>query len=286
MQQREGFSARTLALSTAAAELGRVILREGQSGSVRAALLGNVLATAALVLLAVFVSWNAARLRRPGFVGNCCCAAFLFWYLWELVRTAAMIQQVCWEQFSSMAFFGLLPLLLWAGWSLGCELYDRMAAVLGAFVVLGSLFCLLGLAGQLEWQHLVMGESGRSFALPDAFFTPNISRSRFFVRVKMLRRPVKNQRCGFRSSLQSFLPAIRWGWHFCLVRRRAIRAMSFCGRGASGASPASMPHSCSSGWRRRSFASVFLSAQRGCSVSGLPGGPRAQRARRLHNEPP
>ena len=116
MQQREGFSARTLALSTAAAELGRVILRAGQSGSVRAALLGNVLATAALVLLAVFVSWNAARLRRPGFVGNCCCAAFLFWYLWELVRTAAMIQQVCWEQFSSMAFFGLLPLLLWAGW--------------------------------------------------------------------------------------------------------------------------------------------------------------------------
>ena len=140
MQQREGFSARTLALSTAAAELGRVILRAGQSGSVRAVLLGNVLATAALVLLAVFVSWNAARLRR--------------------------------EQFSSMAFFGLLPLLLWAGWSLGCELYDRMAAVLGAFVVLGSLFCLLGLAGQLEWQHLVMGEAGRSFALPDAFFYP------------------------------------------------------------------------------------------------------------------
>ena len=93
MQQREGFSTRTLALSTAAAELGRVILRAGQSGSVRAVLLGNVLATAALVLLAVFVFWNAARLRRPGFVGNCCCAAFLLWYLWEFVRTAAMIQQ-------------------------------------------------------------------------------------------------------------------------------------------------------------------------------------------------
>ena len=41
MQRREGVSARTLALSTAAAELGRVILRAGQSGSVRAALLGN-----------------------------------------------------------------------------------------------------------------------------------------------------------------------------------------------------------------------------------------------------
>lgn len=172
MQQREGFSARTLVLSAAAAELGRVILREGQSGSVRAVLLGNVLAAAALVLLAVLVFWNAARLRRPGFVGNCCCAAFLLWYLWELVRTAAMIQKVCWEQFSSMAFFGLLPLLLWAGWSLGCELYDRMAAVLGALVVLGILFCLLGLAGQLEWQNLVMGEAGRSFPLPDVLFYP------------------------------------------------------------------------------------------------------------------
>lgn len=172
MQQREGFSARTLALSAAAAELGRVILRAGQSGSVRAVLLGNMLAAAALVLLAVLVSWNAARLRRPGFAGKCCCAAFLLWYLWELVRTAAMIQQVCWAQFSSMAFFGLLPLLLWAGWNLGCELYDRMAAVLGALMVLGSLFCLLGLASQLEWQDLVMGEAGRSFTLPDVFFYP------------------------------------------------------------------------------------------------------------------
>ena len=105
MQQREGFSARTLALSTAAAELGRVILRAGQSGSVRAALLGNVLATAALVLLVVLVSWNAARLRRPGFVGNCCCAAFLFWYLWELVRTAAV-------HFLSMTFAIPYPLYL------------------------------------------------------------------------------------------------------------------------------------------------------------------------------
>ena len=38
-----------------------------------------------------------------------------------------MLQQACWEQFASMAFIGLLPFFLWAGWSLGCELYDRMA---------------------------------------------------------------------------------------------------------------------------------------------------------------
>lgn len=172
MQQKQTFSAQTLTLSVAAAELGRAIFGAGQTGSVRAVLLSNVLAAAAFVLLAALVSVNASRLNRPGFAGKCICAVFLLWYLFELVRTAAMLQQACWEQFASMAFIGLLPFFLWAGWSLGCELYDRMAAVLGAFVVLGSLFCLLGLASQLEWQNLVMGEAGRSFALPDAFFYP------------------------------------------------------------------------------------------------------------------
>ena len=172
MQQKQTFSAQTLTLSVAAAELGRAIFGAGQTGSVRAVLLSNVLAAAAFLLLAALASVNASRLNRPGFAGKCICAAFLLWYLFELVRTAAMLQQACWEQFASMAFIGLLPFFLWAGWSLGCELYDRMAAVLGAFVVLGSLFCLLGLASQLEWQNLVMGEAGRSFALPDAFFYP------------------------------------------------------------------------------------------------------------------
>ena len=40
----------------------------------------------------------------------------------------------------------MLPFFLWAGWSLGCELYDRMASVLGWLVVLGIVFCVLGLA--------------------------------------------------------------------------------------------------------------------------------------------
>ena len=113
-----------------------------------------VLAAAAFVLLAALVSVNASRLNRPGFAGKCICAVFLLWYLFELVRTAAMLQQACWEQFASMAFIGLLPFFLWAGWSLGCELYDRMASVLGWLVVLGIVFCVLGLAGQLQWQAL------------------------------------------------------------------------------------------------------------------------------------
>ena len=146
MQQKQTFSARTLTLSIAAAELGRAIFGAGQTGSVRAVLLSNVLAAAAFVLLAALASVNASRLNRPGFAGKCICAVFLLWYLFELVRTAAMLQQACWEQFASMAFIGLLPFFLWAGWSLGCELYDRMASVLGWLVVLGIVFCVLGLA--------------------------------------------------------------------------------------------------------------------------------------------
>lgn len=146
MQQKQTFSAQTLTLSVAAAELGRAIFGAGKTGSVRAVLLSNVLAAAAFVLLAALASVNASRLNRPGFAEKCICAVFLLWYLFELVRTAAMLQQACWEQFASMAFIGLLPFFLWAGWSLGCELYDRMASVLGWLVVLGIVFCVLGLA--------------------------------------------------------------------------------------------------------------------------------------------
>ena len=46
MQQKQTFSARTLTLSIAAAELGRAIFGAGQTGSVRAVLLSNVLAAA------------------------------------------------------------------------------------------------------------------------------------------------------------------------------------------------------------------------------------------------
>ena len=77
MQQKQTFSAQTLALSVTAAELGRAIFGAGQTGSVRAVLLSNVLAAAAFVLLAALVSVNASRLNRPGFAGKCSCAVFL-----------------------------------------------------------------------------------------------------------------------------------------------------------------------------------------------------------------
>ena len=83
MQQKQTFSAQTLTLSVAAAELGRAIFGAGQTGSVRAVLLSNVLAAAAFVLLAALASVNASRLNRPGFAGKCICAVFLLWYLFR-----------------------------------------------------------------------------------------------------------------------------------------------------------------------------------------------------------
>jgi len=171
-EQKQNFSAKPLALSVAAAELGRAILGAGKSTSVRAAVLGSVLAAVVFVLLAALAGVNASRMNRPGFGSRCVSAAFLLWYLFELVRTAAMIQQVCWEQFSSMAFVGLLPLFLWAGWRLGCGLFNRMASVLWWFLLAGAVFCILGLAGQLHWQNLVLNESGASFVFLDAVFYP------------------------------------------------------------------------------------------------------------------
>ena len=77
MQQKQTFSAQTLALSVTAAELGRAIFGAGQTGSVRAALLSNVLAAAAFLLLAALASVNASRLNRPGFAGKCICLSAL-----------------------------------------------------------------------------------------------------------------------------------------------------------------------------------------------------------------
>lgn len=172
MQQKECFSARTLALSVAAAELGRAILGAGKQGSVRSIVLESVLAAVVLVCLSALAGANAARLSRPGFGTRCVCGGFLLWYLAELVRTAGLIQKICWEQFSSMAFWGLLPLCLWAGWSLGPSLLERMASVLWWLMLIGAAFCIAGLLNQLQWQRLVASERSFSLVFPDAFLYP------------------------------------------------------------------------------------------------------------------
>ena len=271
-QQKQTFSAQTLTLSVAAAELGRAIFGAGQTGSVRAVLLSNVLAAAAFVLLAALASVNASRLIRPGFAGKCICAVFLLWYLFELVRTAAMLQQTCWEQFASMAFIGLLPFLSLGRVELGCELYDRMVSVLGWLVVLGIVFCVLGLAGQLQWQVLVTGETAHSFVLPDASFYPEYFSFPLLCRsknnAKISKKPVVWLPiiAAVISSGYALGLALLFGAPQAYPGYELLRAWSFGGISAL------MPHSCSSGWRRRSSASALSSVLSGCSVSALPKG--------------
>lgn len=166
------FSFRTFALSIAAAELGRAILGAGENGSVRAKILLSVPAALVLLFFSVLALVNRARMNSPRFSARCLWGGFAFWYLVEAVRTAAAIQQICWEQFSSMTFVGLLPLLLWAGWSLTNETFNQMAKFLWWLAALGVVFCVLGLAGQFRWQNLTTVVPGTKSAFPDVLLYP------------------------------------------------------------------------------------------------------------------
>lgn len=171
-EQRQNFSIPVLSLSVAAAEFGRAVLGAGQESALRVKFLGGVLSTIALILFMALAGVNTARLNGPGFGARCIRSGFLLWYAVEFVRTAWMIQRVCWEQFSSMAFLGLLPLFLWTGWTLHGDLFGRAAAVLWWFIAAGVIVCILGLAGQLHWQNLVTGTEAFSAQLPDALLYP------------------------------------------------------------------------------------------------------------------
>ena len=58
------------------------------------------------------------------------CLLLSVWFGAELWETLWQAQQVCREQFSSMAVLGVLPLLLWAGWQLKPDVFSRSAGVL------------------------------------------------------------------------------------------------------------------------------------------------------------
>ena len=75
------------------------------------------------------------------------------WFLAELFGTVMQAQNICQQEFRSMALIGLLPLFALGrvgvfrlpGW-------DAPARVLWWFVLLGGLVCLTGLAGQMDWR--------------------------------------------------------------------------------------------------------------------------------------
>lgn len=81
------------------------------------------------------------------------------WFLAELFGTVMQAQNICQQEFRSMALIGLLPLLLWAGWCIPPSGWDAPARVLWWFVLLGGLVCLTGLAGQMDWAHLLTADA-------------------------------------------------------------------------------------------------------------------------------
>ena len=82
------------------------------------------------------------------------CLLLSVWFGAELLETLWQAQQVCREQFSSMAVLGVLPLLLWAGWQLKPDVFSRSAGVLWWALALAGLACVGNLHGQLHWENL------------------------------------------------------------------------------------------------------------------------------------
>lgn len=82
------------------------------------------------------------------------CLLLSVWFGAELWETLWQAQQVCREQFSSMAVLGVLPLLLWAGWQLKPDVFSRSAGVLWWALALAGLACVGSLHGQFHWENL------------------------------------------------------------------------------------------------------------------------------------
>ena len=109
MQKQKGFSAPVLALSVWTAALAE----EMQTGiSPRGMIIhGAVQALLLTCISGVFSAcWQRAAMQW----------VWLFsagaWFLAELFGTVMQAQNICQQEFRSMALIGLLPLLLWAGW--------------------------------------------------------------------------------------------------------------------------------------------------------------------------
>ena len=78
------------------------------------------------------------------------CLLLSVWFGAELWETLWQAQQVCREQFSSMAVLGVLPLLLWAGWQLKPDVFSRSAGVLWRWRALPALgACTASFTGRI-----------------------------------------------------------------------------------------------------------------------------------------
>lgn len=146
-QHTERFTPAALTLSVVTAALADGI---PQSVPVRRALWLGAGSTVCLCVLSVLAA-AALQGKTPSLAVRLALTAGLFM---ELVHTLVQAQGLCAAEFSSMALLGFLPLLLWAGWGIRPASWNASARVLWWFAAVGSVVCLLGLAGQLHWYRL------------------------------------------------------------------------------------------------------------------------------------
>ena len=156
-------------LSVLTAVLGQCVLAT-ERPSARAFLVqGFPMAVGIAVILVLVASaeQGTALLSGESFRARLLCGVLTLWFGWELLETLGQAQQVCRETFSSMAVVGVLPLLLWAGWTLESSLFNRSAGVLWWISILAALVCLFSLHGQLHWENLMPSpEMSRQITLP------------------------------------------------------------------------------------------------------------------------
>ena len=150
------FSGAAVSLSVLTTVMGQCIL-SGEAVSARTLLLQGLPMALALAVISRLLA--LAEVEQGTFSGNTFCSKLFcllatLWFGAELVETLGQIQTLCWEQFSSMAVLGVLPLLLWAGWQLKPDVFSRSAGVLWWALALAGLACVGSLHGQLHWENL------------------------------------------------------------------------------------------------------------------------------------
>ena len=111
--ERSCFSEKTLILSVLTAEFARCVLQTGASVTARSLFLQGLPMALALVLITALTA--GAEQRADSFLGTdlrsrIVCGGLGLWFVWEAVEAFRQAQELCWENFSSMAMLGLLPL--------------------------------------------------------------------------------------------------------------------------------------------------------------------------------
>ena len=153
--ERSFVSGKALALSVATAVVAdRMTAISGEELSARAYLLGGLPLAVGMMILTAFVM-NSGVFCGDSLLSRFGQAGLLLWSAAELVFAVRDAQTIGWQQFSSMAVIGILPALLWAGWSLPSDVLSRSAKILWVLVAAGGVIFVVGLLGQFQWENLL-----------------------------------------------------------------------------------------------------------------------------------